>query len=227
MSATARPQSRASDRRRTRPTLDRETVLRAGIDLLNRDGVEGVTFRRIADVLSVTPMALYRHVRDKSNLLEGMLEVVVRDAAVTGHDDPDWREWTCETYRRMLEAMLERRGVMALVSRLGSFGPITAPVVEEIFARLVGAGFSPPEASALLADLNRYMLGTVFFHGAYGPEPDVPDHERKMRAGFEMLPEAEFPQLTQHAADLAQAFSVRDLDAGFRRIIESHSASRG
>ena len=201
-------------------------MLRAGIALVNREGIDAVTIRRIADSLSVSPMALYRHVKDKANLLGGMLELIVRDAAVTDHDEPDWRDWACESYRRMADAMLEQRGVLALVARVGAFGPSTADVVEEIIARFLDAGFSPSEASELLLDLNRFMLGAVLFDGAYWPEPGVPDRERKMRAGFEMLSEERFPNLTEHAAVVATAFSGRDLEPGFRRILDSHTATR-
>lgn len=224
------PRSQAQPRKtrpaapRTRPTLDREAVLRAGLALANEEGLDAVSIRRVAEALSVTPMALYRYVSDKSDLLAGILEVVVRDAAVTGHEDADWREWLCETFLRMAGAMLEQRGVMALIGTVGAIGPATLPVVESILARLRGAGFPPREAAELFQELNRYMLGAVASDNAFSPNPTARDRERKTRASLELLSADDFPILTEHAAAMAGAFASRDLEPGLRRIIDAYAS---
>ena len=113
-----------------RAPLDRAAVLRAALDLANAEGVEAVTFRRIAEVLLVTPMALYRHVSNKSDLLEGIFLLVLDEAAVVDHDHSDWREWVCRAFVKMGEAMLRQRGVMALLERSETHGRGRAEVVE-------------------------------------------------------------------------------------------------
>ena len=71
--------------------LDRERIALAGLAVADRDGPSGFTMRAVADELGVTPTALYRHVRDKKELIS-----VVVDAVVTEHALPvptgDWQE---------------------------------------------------------------------------------------------------------------------------------------
>ena len=57
--------------------LTRERVLPAAVDLADRDGLEGLSMRKLGQELGVEAMALYRHVRDKDDLLDGIVEVVV------------------------------------------------------------------------------------------------------------------------------------------------------
>lgn len=212
--------------RGSRATLDRESVLRAGLEIANADGIDAVTFRNLAEALSVTPMALYRHVANKSDLLEGIFELVSSDAAVTEHDDDDWREWVCYAFAKMGEAMLRQRGVMALLARGESYGRGRAAVVEEIYARLCEAGFTPLEAAQLQQDLYRYMLGTVALDGTLPGDAHDPDYERHTRARLELLPSAEFPMLTRHAAEVARTLVNPDLKPGLRRIIDAFERCR-
>mgnify|MGYP000860315916 FL=1 len=62
---------------RTRAPLHRVTVLDAAVELADAEGVEAVSMRRLADRLGVVPMALYKHVSDKEDLLDGMVDRVI------------------------------------------------------------------------------------------------------------------------------------------------------
>jgi AcrR family transcriptional regulator len=73
-----------------RAPLSRERILAAAVALADRDGVEGVSMRKIGQGLGVVPMALYKHVAGKDELLGGMIDVVVAqiDPPAT---DLDWK----------------------------------------------------------------------------------------------------------------------------------------
>ena len=64
---------------RPREPLSRERILRAAVALADEDGVESASMRKIAQELDVVPMALYRHVADKDELLDGMIDAVVAE----------------------------------------------------------------------------------------------------------------------------------------------------
>jgi len=74
----------------TRPTLSRERVLAAAVGLADRDGVGAVSMRRLANELNVVPMAIYKHVANKDELLDGMLDVVVAEIDPP-RTDTDWK----------------------------------------------------------------------------------------------------------------------------------------
>jgi len=62
-----------------RGPLNKDRILRAAVALADRDGVEGASMRKVAQELGVVPMALYKHVAGKDELLGGMIDVVVAE----------------------------------------------------------------------------------------------------------------------------------------------------
>ena len=84
----------------TRPPLSRERVLAAAVALADARGVEGLSMRNLAQELSVVPMALYKHVASKDELLDGMVDLVV------GEIDPPagGADWKTAMRRRILSA---------------------------------------------------------------------------------------------------------------------------
>src|SRR5690348_10668307 len=70
---------RPDDDRVSRPTarLSLEAILAAGIALADREGLDGLSMRRLGQELGVNPMSVYHHLRDKDALLDAMIDAVV------------------------------------------------------------------------------------------------------------------------------------------------------
>jgi AcrR family transcriptional regulator len=75
---------------RAREPLSRERVLEAAVALADRDGVDALSMRKLANELGVVPMALYKHVANKDELLDGMIDAVV-DEIDPPIAHPDWK----------------------------------------------------------------------------------------------------------------------------------------
>src|SRR5919198_5869962 len=73
-----------------RVPLSRDRVLRAAVALADSAGIESLSMRKLAQELGVVPMAIYKHVANKDELLDGMVDVVVAeiDPPIPG---ADWR----------------------------------------------------------------------------------------------------------------------------------------
>jgi len=87
-----------------RAPLNLERVIAAAVELADREGVEGLSMRRLAAELGVVPMALYKHVANKDELLDGMIDVVVAEIDPP-RTDTDWKTAVRErilSARRML-----------------------------------------------------------------------------------------------------------------------------
>jgi AcrR family transcriptional regulator len=69
--------------------ITRGVVLAAALELIDRDGAERLSMRRLARALNRDPMVLYRHTPDKAALLDGVAEVVLAQLKVDP-SDPDW-----------------------------------------------------------------------------------------------------------------------------------------
>lgn len=61
------------------PRIDRGAVLAAGLTLADAGGLDALTMAKVAERLGVTPMALYRHVADKADLLDGLVELLLTE----------------------------------------------------------------------------------------------------------------------------------------------------
>jgi AcrR family transcriptional regulator len=88
------------DSTQPRLPLSRQRVLGAAVALADAGGVEALSMRRLAQELGVVPMALYKHVANKDELLDGMVDVVV------GEIDPPagGADWKTAIRRRVLSA---------------------------------------------------------------------------------------------------------------------------
>lgn len=89
---------------RPKPRLNRERVLRAAVEFADESGLEAVTMRALARRLGVEAMALYNHVANKEALLDGMIEVVLREIIEAPvESSADWKT----TMRRRILASRE------------------------------------------------------------------------------------------------------------------------
>ena len=70
--------------------LSRDRVLRAAVALADDAGIASLSMRKLAQELGVVPMALYKHVANKEELLDGMVDVIVGEIAAP-EPDPDWK----------------------------------------------------------------------------------------------------------------------------------------
>src|SRR3954452_12311828 len=73
-----------------RAPLSRERVLRAGLALADEQGIESLTMRKLGEAVGVEAMSLYNHVANKSDLLDGMIDVVFSEVGLPSRED-DWK----------------------------------------------------------------------------------------------------------------------------------------
>lgn len=79
-----------------RKRLDRSTVLASAVELADREGLDAVSMRSLSQLLGVVPMALYKHVVDKDDLITGMVDHVISEMSTTAgtfeSDADSWKE---------------------------------------------------------------------------------------------------------------------------------------
>jgi TetR/AcrR family tetracycline transcriptional repressor len=92
--------------------LQKATIVAKALEILNRDGLDGVTLRRVASELQVKAASLYWHVQSKRELLDEMAEEMLRTQFVS-YDPPDpntpWQSWLMGMANRLREALLGYR----------------------------------------------------------------------------------------------------------------------
>ena len=152
--ARARERTAVARGNRQRGSLSREEILEAGLLIAKRDELTQLTMKKLADELGVTPVAIYRHFKNKAEIVDGVLDLFVCDAAVTEHqasENPeDWQRCLLLTSGRMFSALVETPGVMPFLSTASRFGPAAMAALDSNFPNTVD------EAADLARILQRF-----------------------------------------------------------------------
>jgi AcrR family transcriptional regulator len=208
-----------------RTGLSRADVLGAALVLVDADGVEALSMRRLGAAIGCDPMRLYRYASSKEDLLDGIVEFALSELPFPAvPEGGDWEEalrHAAHAFRTLALAhphlvplMATRPLATPLAMRpLGTLRPL-----EALLDLLVEAGFDGRGA------LRAYRLYTGFLYGHVLNElqecvHDPDESDDLLRLGLHRLPVREFPRLRALAADLVAYDGERELDEGLDIIL--------
>ena len=139
-----------------------EDVVAAAVTIADREGVEALTIRAVAAAVGLTPMAIYRHVRDKEELLDRVVDAVA-SALGDVEAEGDWRNRVLALFRGCRRVLLAHPGVAALsVSR-----PTPVVGVARFYDRVIDAfqegGFNGIESVRALDTMLMFLFGSVLW----------------------------------------------------------------
>jgi AcrR family transcriptional regulator len=216
--------------RADRRPLTRDAIVDAAMTVLDRDGLTGLSMRKLADELGVGAASLYWHVGDKEELLGLLLDRIVGETEVPEPDPENWQEQVKEMGRES-RRLLQRHRDAAQIS-LGRIpvGPHSMPVLERYLAVLVAAGL-PSRVIAHAADMFALYVGGFAFEESMRVPPlgDERAGQEQLAEYFRSLPPDEFPSLVALAGDLTAGdnderfeFALELLVRGLEAMAEAH-----
>ncbi|ASU84451.1 TetR family transcriptional regulator [Nocardiopsis gilva YIM 90087] len=201
--------------------LERDTVVRTALRLLDEVGIDGLSTRRLATELGVRQPALYWHFRNKRELLDLMAEAMLADALPHGREPSpeNWAEWLVADAHAKRRALLAHRdGARVHAGTLPTADEL--PAVEAQLRALRQAGFDPRDALRLCLAVDRYTMGWVTEEQALAQDAT----ERNTGGLFPDEALARTPLLAEAADVLRAADGDADFDYGLRLIIEGFRA---
>ena len=156
----------------TRPRLDRRQVLEAARALVDRDGLDGLSLRRLGAELGVDPMAIYRHVEGKDGLERGLAELLWEEVArPESGDDP---ATALRRLARSLRDLFRRHpGAAPLVLRCANLAHSELELFSAYLDALTVGGLAEP--AAVLRPLVSYALGSGYTESAMLSVSCAPD----------------------------------------------------
>lgn len=193
-----------------RPRLNRERVLDAAVALADREGVEALTVRRLADDLGVHPTSLYNHLPDKAAILDGVVERLFAEAALPD-DVADWREWvrrTADTFRRLARA---HPGAFMVLTKRPAENVPAFRFTELGLVAFVRGGFPLVDAVRAVRGVSLAILGLAL-------NECPPMGEWVEPVGVDPSEVAAFPRLTE-AAGLVDEDDDRHWDAVVEALV--------
>jgi TetR/AcrR family tetracycline transcriptional repressor len=220
----------AARRARGRPAraeLSREAILRAALAVSDREGLEGLTLRKIAAELGASPMGVYRHFRNKAEILAELVDLVIGLYDVT-HQRADprqaWEPWVRETFCAMRRALLAHPAIIPLLGAAAVEGDNALVVMEEVLGVLRAAGFGQL-AAPIFHTLMSFTIGAAAIEGSMrtrasrGDEEDSAEPLRRLRLLFELAPRSRYPHIVESAGQLASFASEEQFRFGLDRIL--------
>jgi AcrR family transcriptional regulator len=181
-----------------RQPLTRERVLAEALTIIAQEGVEALTMRSLAARLGVVPGALYRHVRNKEQLQDLILDGVLAEVDCDADSSLPWTEQIKMLAHRLRVVLEEHPGVAGLLKVRDPLGPHSLALAEAFLAPLRAAGFAAKEAGLAFFLLIDYTIGFAI------SSPRISINEQRVRdaatrkrlhAFFRSLPADRFPSL--------------------------------
>jgi AcrR family transcriptional regulator len=180
-----------------REPLNRERVLLAAIELADRGGFESLTMRKLAKELGVEAMSLYNHVGSKTDLLDGMVDLVFAEI----EPPPSGGDWKAAMRARAVstrEALGRHRWAIGLMEGRTHHGPANLRLHDAVLGCLRAAGFS------LEMTVHAYSVQDAYIYGFALQERDMSSEsaddfaaeaQRQMREYQAVL--ADYPNLVE------------------------------
>jgi AcrR family transcriptional regulator len=216
-----------SDDTSPRPPLTRERIVHAAVDLADREGVGALTMRRLGAELGVEAMSLYKHVANKEEILDGIVELVIGEIEVS-RDEADWKR---AMRRRAISArqVLSRHSwAIGLLEARGAMGPTAMRYLDTILGNLRSAGFSIENAAHAFWLLDSYVYGHVIQETSVSLSTSD-EMTGSARPDLEETATDEFPHLLEigeHA--MRSGFSLEsEFEFGLELILDALGEHRG
>ncbi len=190
--------SRDESPRADRRPLTRDAIVDAALTVLERDGLAGLSMRRLAKELGSGAASLYWHVGGKEELLGLVLDRIVGESKVPEPDPANWQEQVKAMLRETRRVLTSRRDAGQLSMGRVPTGPNALPVMDRSIGVLRAAAL-PAQVIAYAADMFALYVGGFAFEESAETEPVAPE---QIRAYWESLPREQFPNLSELATEL-------------------------
>lgn len=210
----AGPRRRAGRPGAADDSLSRAHILETALHLVDQHGVQGLSMRRLAAVLGVTPMSLYHHVPGKAALIAGVIDAVFSELQPSAPAGSTWQEqvhtWAV-AYARL--ARSHPNLVLLIISNAAAASDATLSSSEPLYRALVQAGLSVP---AIVVAVDTIV---DFVHGSVLAMASVPTDHRALEREFLDRIEAQPPGTLPAMRRVVEAM-VQHSEPGFSRGIE-------
>ena len=181
--------------------LNRERVLQAAMAHADEGGLEAVTMRKLAEELSVAPMALYRHVANREDLIDAMVDVVFAEVALP-MSGQDWRAAMRQRAISLRDVLALHRWAIGLMESRRNPGPANLRHHDAVIGSLRAGGFDMAMAAHAYSLLDAYIYGFALTKMSL-PFDTTTDIAVMAESMLRPFPEGEYPNLadfiTEHA----------------------------
>jgi AcrR family transcriptional regulator len=211
--------------------LSREAILDAALQIVDAEGLDALTMRRVADALETGPASLYAHIGDKDEMIQALLDRVSSEVTLPERADPDRWEEQLKEIARNARAVYARHGDLARAG-LGTIptGEHTLPVIEAMLGILSAGGVSTRVAALSMDILALYITATAVEESIEArSSPGGPDdpYLTELREYWRALPADRFPHISAMSVALTSGDGDERFDFGLDILIRGIASTVG
>ncbi|HEY8134405.1 MAG TPA: TetR/AcrR family transcriptional regulator C-terminal domain-containing protein [Candidatus Limnocylindrales bacterium] len=215
-------------------SLNTDRIVEAGMAVLDRDGLDGLSVRRLGAELGSGATSVYWHVPGKEALLDLLVDRLMGEAADETRHDPG-ATWRAElaAHSLALRDVLQRHigGASLLASRM-PVGPNGLRFMEGVLSALADAGFGGHQRALAYAALSGYTIGQVVLESRRGPttpndQPAGGEQLQRLGGLLQGAPRDRYPNVVESAADLAELTDEEAFSYGLQRMLDGLEAELG
>jgi AcrR family transcriptional regulator len=140
-------------------TISREDIVRTAVKIVGAGGYQDMTIRGLAGELGVAPMSLYRHIRDKDDLLDEVVDHLLAPAWRPSAAEDDWRAWLTEAAAKLRNFLVSQPAALHVYLRHPVVSPAAIDRMTTVMDVLRRTGVSEESARRAYGALHTYTIG--------------------------------------------------------------------
>jgi AcrR family transcriptional regulator len=140
-------------------TISREDIVRAAVRIVNAGGYQELTIRGLAAGLGVSPMSLYRHIRDKDDLLDEVVDRLLAPAWRPSAAEDDWRAWLTEAAAKLRDFLVSQPAALHVYLSHPVVSPVAVDRMTTMIDVLRRTGADEGTARRAYGALHTYTIG--------------------------------------------------------------------
>lgn len=186
-----------------RTRLSRGRVLGAAIAHADESGIENLTMRKLGEVLGAGPMSLYRHVVNKDDIVDGIVDLVFTEIDLPA-SGADWKRAMRERAISAREVLLRHSWAIGLMESRSNPGPANLRHHDAVIGSLRAAGFDMAMAAHAYSLLDSYIYGFALTEMNLPFDSRIPEEVAEVaQSMLEPFPANQYPNLVEFIAEHA------------------------
>ena len=220
------PAERAAEHASGREPLTRARIVEAALALIDREGLDALSMRRLGEELGAGTTSVYWHVANKDQLLDLVLDEVLGQIGDEVEEVPgDWRETMRRVAWGMRRVLVRHRNAVSLLGERMGMGPRALDGVERAHAALVAAGFPPRLAVLTVQTVVNVASGWAVFEcrrpkGELVQGRSLAELDAQVGEMLRMLPPDRYPTLASGAETYATVSWDEQFTFGLERLLD-------
>lgn len=219
------------DRSGERQPLTRDQIVASAIKLIDSEGMEGFSMRKLGQALGAGATTLYWHVKDKDQLIDLVLDECALDVRLDDDSAAPWRDRLARLAREIRAGLKRHYHLAPLYGSRIPAGPNTLRVMERLLTLMRAGGYDGEKLMLAFSSLTNYVIGSVIMDNRAlgGPETEGKSLEELRAMYVEILaslPADMYPNLSRLIPEAGPAALAEDADFeyGLQRMLDGMEA---